>query len=58
MAGAPIGEPVVQHGPFVMSSREQIMQCFQDYQQGALSPKPLTLVEYSENRGGGGGGDA
>jgi hypothetical protein len=41
-----------------MSSREQIMQCFQDYQQGALSPKPLTLVEYSENRGGGGGGDA
>ena len=24
VAGAPIGEPVVQHGPFVMSSREQV----------------------------------
>ena len=27
-----INEPVVQHGPFVMNSREQIMQAFQDYQ--------------------------
>ena len=52
IAGAPIGEPVVQHGPFVMSTREQIMQCFQDYQSGQLCPKPLTLVNY------GGGADA
>lgn len=29
----PIGEPVVQHGPFVMSSREEIIQTFQDYQK-------------------------
>jgi redox-sensitive bicupin YhaK (pirin superfamily) len=29
----PIGEPVVQHGPFVMSSREEILQTIQDYQR-------------------------
>lgn len=29
----PIGEPMVQHGPFVMNSREEIVQAFQDYQR-------------------------
>lgn len=29
----PIGEPVVQHGPFVMNSREEILQTFGDYQR-------------------------
>jgi hypothetical protein len=29
----PIDEPVVQYGPFVMNSREDIMRTIQDYQQ-------------------------
>lgn len=29
----PIGEPVFQHGPFVMNSREEIVQTIRDYQQ-------------------------
>ena len=29
----PIGEPVVQHGPFVMNTREEIAQTIRDYQQ-------------------------
>jgi len=34
IAGQPIKEPVVQHGPFVMTTREEINQTFQDYRQG------------------------
>lgn len=29
----PIGEPIVQHGPFVMNTKEEIMQTFKDYQK-------------------------
>ena len=32
LQGKPIGEPVVQHGPFVMTSREDIIQTFHDYE--------------------------
>jgi len=32
LQGRPIGEPVVQYGPFVMTSRDEIHQAFRDYQ--------------------------
>jgi hypothetical protein len=31
LQGLPINEPVVQHGPFVMNSREEIIEAFDDY---------------------------
>lgn len=37
IAGKPIGEPVVQYGPFVMNSREEIEQALQDYRLGSLT---------------------
>jgi len=37
LAARPIGEPVVQYGPFVMTSRAGIEQALADYREGRLS---------------------
>jgi redox-sensitive bicupin YhaK (pirin superfamily) len=36
LAGAPIDEPVVQHGPFVMNTQTEIMEAMRDYQMGKM----------------------
>ena len=37
LAGRPIGEPIVQYGPFVMNSREEIEQALRDFRDGVLT---------------------
>jgi hypothetical protein len=37
LAAMPLKEPVVQSGPFVMNSKEEIEQAFRDYRDGVLT---------------------
>lgn len=45
LAAKPIGEPIVQYGPFVMNSREEIEQAILDYQSGELTRERVRRVE-------------
>lgn len=39
LAARPLNEPIVQYGPFVMNTREEIEQAIADYRNGDLTSK-------------------
>jgi redox-sensitive bicupin YhaK (pirin superfamily) len=44
VAGRPIGEEVVQYGPFVMNTRAEIELAFREYQSGQLVKKKAAMT--------------
>lgn len=51
LGGRPIREPIVFHGPFVMNSREEIVQAIRDYHAGRMGQIPPSRMDFSHLHG-------
>lgn len=47
LGGAPIREPIAWGGPFVMNTRQEVIEAFEDYQAGRLGTIPATAVPHA-----------
>ena len=53
LEGEPIQEPVVQYGPFVMTTEQEIRDAFNEYQKTEFGGWPWDSLEPVNERGSG-----
>ena len=51
IGGLPLREPVVQYGPFVMNTRDEIVQAYEDFQTGRFGQIPMHAIQPHRPRG-------
>jgi len=44
LSGEPIDEPIVGHGPFVMNTRDEIVQAMKDFGSGKFGQMPEAVA--------------
>jgi hypothetical protein len=51
LGGRPIREPIAMYGPFVMNTRQEVVDAFDDFRAGRLGSIPALHVAHDAVRG-------